>query len=137
MDIKNQTISFLEAFILNIMYQFSCFLIPNKKPKNFLINFPGLYTTILILSSFLNLYSFLEFNLLFILFSISFHLHSQKIPKSNKIIPIPNNQPVVGSNKTSNIPTPNPIRQTPKVFFNIFIFKPPHKLSLVYNMKKN
>ena len=63
------------------------------------------------------------------------YLNSQKIPKSNKIIPIPNNQPVVGSNKTRSIPTPNPIKHTPQVFFNRFIFTSFYKLNLVYNMK--
>lgn len=32
--------------------------------------------------------------------------------------PIINNQPVNGSNNTSKIPNPNPIKHTPMVFFN-------------------
>ena len=37
--------------------------------------------------------------------------------------PIINNQPDIGSNNTSNIPKPNPIKQTAIVFFsNLHIF---------------
>ena len=32
--------------------------------------------------------------------------------------PIINSQPVIGSNNTSNIPIPNPIKHTPIVFLN-------------------
>lgn len=32
--------------------------------------------------------------------------------------PMANSQPVNGSNNTSNIPSPRPIKHTPKVFFN-------------------
>lgn len=53
------------------------------------------------------------------------HLQSQKTPKRNNIIPIPNIQPAIGSSKTNNIPNPKPIKHTPNVFFNIFKYSPP------------
>ena len=43
------------------------------------------------------------------------------------VTPIINNQPVKGSNKTSKIPSPNPIKHTANVFFNkcfITLFPP-------------
>ena len=39
--------------------------------------------------------------------------------------PIKNSHPVTGSNKTNRIPTPNPMQQTPIVFFKNFNFIPP------------
>ena len=39
-------------------------------------------------------------------------------PNTNNAQPIINSHPVIGSNNTSNIPEPTPIRQTPIVFFN-------------------
>ena len=32
--------------------------------------------------------------------------------------PMVNSQPDIGSNNTNNIPSPNPIKHTPNVFFN-------------------
>ena len=40
--------------------------------------------------------------------------------------PIINNHPVIGSNKTNNIPNPNPTKQTANVFLkNLFNLFPP------------
>ena len=43
------------------------------------------------------------------------------MPTNITTTPIRNNQPNVGKNNTSNMPTPNPIKHTPNVFFKIFI----------------
>ena len=48
-----------------------------------------------------------------------FQLASQIKPKIVIATPIVNSQPVRGSNNTSRIPIPIPMKQTPKVFFNI------------------
>ena len=42
------------------------------------------------------------------------------MPTNITTTPIRNNQPNVGKNNTSNMPTPNPIKHTPNVFFKIF-----------------
>ncbi len=39
-------------------------------------------------------------------------------PTAITVIPKANNQPDKGSNNTSKIPSPNPIKHTPMVFFN-------------------
>lgn len=44
--------------------------------------------------------------------------NSHATPNINNAQPIINSHPVIGSNNTSNIPEPTPIRQTPIVFFN-------------------
>ena len=44
--------------------------------------------------------------------------HNQAIPSTTKTQPMQNNQPAIGSNNTSSIPVPIPIRQSPIVFFN-------------------
>lgn len=47
------------------------------------------------------------------------HLHVSHVrPIITMVMPITNSQPDIGSNKTSNIPRPNPIKQTPIVFLN-------------------
>ena len=70
------------------------------------------------------------FTTIVIIFTLPYQLASQTNPKIVKATPIENSQPVTGSNKTSNIPKPIPIKQTPKVFFNIpnIILLPPHNL---------
>ena len=48
------------------------------------------------------------------------------IPTLTTITPITNSQPDIGSNKTSNIPNPKPIKHTAIVFFNnLHILLPP------------
>ena len=54
------------------------------------------------------------------------------MPTNITTTPIRNNQPNVGKNNTSNMPTPNPIKHTPNVFFKIFIMIPPS--FLIYYM---
>ena len=54
------------------------------------------------------------------------------MPTNITATPIRNNQPNVGKNNTSNMPTPNPIKHTPNVFFKIFIMIPPS--FLIYYM---
>ena len=51
------------------------------------------------------------------------------------VTPIIKSQPVKGSNKTSKIPKPKPIKQTAHVFLSILknILLPP--LLFIYNMK--
>ena len=55
-------------------------------------------------------------------------------PIATTASPIIINHPVIGSNKTINIPKPSPIKHTPHVFFkNPFIVKlPPYLLLLLY-----
>ena len=56
------------------------------------------------------------------------------MPTATTTTPIMNNQPDIGSNNTSNIPKPNPIKQTAIVFlstFNIIIYLP----SFVYYIR--
>ena len=54
------------------------------------------------------------------------------MPTNITATPIRNNQPNVGKNNTSNMPTPNPIKHTPNVFFKILIMIPPS--FLIYYM---
>lgn len=61
--------------------------------------------------------------------------NNQAIPSATKAKPMQNNQPVMGSNKTSNIPVPMPSKHKPIVFFsasNIMYY-----LQMVYNIKKH
>ena len=54
------------------------------------------------------------------------------MPTNITTTPIRNNQPNVGKNNTSNMPTPNPIKHTPNVFFKIFIMIPPIFFNILY-----
>lgn len=48
-------------------------------------------------------------------------------PTQTTVTPMINNQPATGSNKTNNIPNPNPIKHTASVFLNkciIFLLPP-------------
>lgn len=63
-----------------------------------------------------------------------FQQQSQPIPTQTTRMPIKNNQPVKGSNMTSKMPRPKPIRHTAKVFLkslSILIYL----LSLYYYIK--
>lgn len=89
------------------MYYFS--LIPNKSFTIPLKHFGTFFTTIVIL-----------FTLLFskIPLCLLYHLQDNHArPTITTAIPIANSQPDIGSNKTSKIPSPNPIKHTPRVFF--------------------
>ena len=51
-------------------------------------------------------------------------------------IPIANSQPDIGSNKTSKIPRPNPIKHTPSVFFsahNIIFYPPIFYINIIFS----
>lgn len=57
-------------------------------------------------------------------------------PTATTIIPIINNQPDIGSNNTSNIPSPKPIKHTASVFFNsLHIFITSHLLYIILGIK--
>lgn len=104
------------------MYYFS--LIPNRSFTIPLKHFGTFFTTIVILFPPL-LSNFRKISF--------FHLQeSHASPIITTAIPIANSQPDIGSNKTSKIPRPNPIRHTPSVFFNAhnIIFYPP--ISFLY-----
>ena len=59
---------------------------------------------------------------------------SQIKPMAITANPIIINHPVIGSNKTIKIPRPNPIKQTPNVFFkNPHIILPPTLLVILYD----
>ena len=46
-----------------------------------------------------------------------------------------NNHPEIGSNNTSSIPNPKPIKQIAKVFFsNLHILLPPHLLYIILSL---
>ena len=47
-----------------------------------------------------------------------YYPHSHISPTATTTTPIINSQPDIGSNNTSNIPSPKPIKQTANVFFN-------------------
>ena len=98
--------------IHNFMYYFS--LIPNINFTIPLKHFGTFFTTIVIL-----------FTLLFI--SIVYLQDNHISPTIIIVTPITNNQPDKGSNNTSKIPNPNPIKHTPNVFFsnpNIVFYSP-------------
>ena len=119
------------------MYYFS--FIPNRSFTIPLKHFGTFFTTIVIF-----------FTLLFHFFNISHLQDNHANPIATTAIPMANNQPDIGSNKTSNIPRPNPIKHTPSVFFNahnitiillsfslyyipfLFIFNPRKKCSSYY-----
>ena len=93
-------------FCVILMYYFS--LIPNISFTIPLKHFGTFFTTIFIFST-----------LLLVEFTCIYHLHvNHASPIITMAIPMTNNQPDIGSNKTSNMPRPNPIKQTPIVFFN-------------------
>lgn len=89
------------------MYYFS--LIPNRSFTIPLKHFGTFFTTIVMFFTLLFLKIFLNIP----------HLQdSHARPTITTAIPIANSQPDIGSNKTSKIPRPNPIKHTPRVFFS-------------------
>lgn len=106
------TVFILQSSSIHIfMYYFS--LIPNRSFTIPLKHFGTFFTTIVIFihSPFYDTFTYLQDN------------HARPIIIT--AIPIANSQPDIGSNKTSKIPSPNPIKQTPIVFFNalnIFLY---------------
>ena len=82
-----------------LMYYFS--LIPNISFTKPLRNFGTFFTTMVIFP-----------------LSFSYLQDNHMSPTATIVTPIANSQPDRGSNRTSRMPSPNPIKHTPIVFFN-------------------
>ena len=114
---------FLLYYFYMFFIKFMCIylsFIPNKSFTIPLKHFGTFFTTIVILSlSSINEQLSLDISIYLIFYNVYFHLQDSHInPTITIVVPMANSHPDNGSNSTSKIPSPIPIKHTPNVFFN-------------------